>query len=113
MAGQAALSDVQVLTAVLTIEGFLLATVSLAAALGAPGRSRQPALPLSAFAIACGAAGLAVLVGSAGVVAWAAIYGEGEMLPLAQAWIALVILLVVICQPALAILLALGTRTQE
>lgn len=106
----AALSDAQALTTFLTVEGFLLATVSLSVSLGAPGLRRQAPLPVPASHLAMGAAYLSILVGFAGVAAWVGIYGEGVILPPRQLSIAIVLLGAVIAQPAIAFLLALGTR---
>lgn len=109
----ATFSDVQALTTFLSIEGFLLATVSLAVTLGAPGRRRPAALPLPAHHIAYGAAGLSVFVGTGGVAAWLGLYGQGTLLPLQQLWIAIVILVAVLAQPVLAVLLSMGSRAKD
>lgn len=106
-------SDVQALTTFLSVEGFLLATVSLAVTLGAPGRRRPAALPVPATFIALGAAWLSVLVGTGGVAAWMGLYGQGSLLPLQQLWIAVVMLAAVLAQPVIAILLALGSRVKD
>lgn len=106
-------SDVQALTTFLSVEGFLLATVSLAVTLGAPGRRRPAALPVPATTIALSAAGLSVFVGTGGVAAWLGLYGQGSFLPFQQLWIAVVMLTAVLAQPVIAVLLALGTRVKD
>lgn len=105
------LTDAQSLTTILTIEGFLLATVSLALALATPGRRRPISLPVAPSHVALGAAVLSVLVGAAGVGAWIGIYGFGELLPPRQVWIAVTLLVAVVFQPVIAFLLALGARS--
>lgn len=110
---QASFADAQALSTCLAVEGFLLATVSLAATLGAPGRRRVAKLPISATAVALGAAGLCCLLGTGALASWLGLYGEGDFLPLRQLWIAVVLLLAVIIQPVLAVLLALGTRSED
>lgn len=110
---QASLSDAQSLTACLAVEGFLLATVSLAVSIGTPGKRRVANLPISAFGIAISAAVLSIIVATAGVAAWIGLYGEGTLLPLRQLWIAVVLLIVVAAQPILALGLALGARSAD
>lgn len=107
-----AITDAQVLTTFLSVEGFLLATISLTATLGAPGRKRPAPLPVRAEAIAMGAAVLSMLVGAAGVAAWFGMYSEGSLLPPRQLLIAVVLLSVVVAQPVVAFLLALGARAK-
>lgn len=106
----AALSDANALSTFLTVEGFLLATVSLAVTLGTPGRRRPALLPVPVSVIAMGAAVLSVLVGLAGVAAWLGLYGEGSILPFRQLWIGIMLLGAVIAQPIIAFLLAFGAR---
>ena len=108
----AALPDAQALTTFLTVEGFLLATVSLSVTLGAPGLRRPAPLPTSARHLAMGAACLSVVVGVAGIAAWVGLYSEGIILPLRQLFIAIVLLTAVIAQPVIAFFLALGAGTR-
>lgn len=97
----------------LTVEGFLLATVSLAATLATPGRRRQPAMPVKPSELAIAAAVVSVFVGSAGIAAWLGLYSEGEPLPFRQWWIAAIALVALVAQPIIAFLLALGTRSKK
>lgn len=107
-----ALADAQALSTMLTVEGFLLATVSLAATLGTPGRRRPAAMPIKPASLALGAAGVSALVGSAGIAAWFGLYGQGEILPFRQWWIAAIALVALVAQPVVAVVLALGTRSK-
>lgn len=109
----ASMSDLQALTACLTAEGFLLATISLLVSLSAPGRLRQSALPVKPVLLAICIASLSSLLGVAATLAWFGMYGSGSVLPLRQATVAIVILLAVLAQPVISFLLALGLRNAE
>ena len=110
---EVAFGDAQALTTCLAVEGFLLATVSLAATLGSAGRRRVAKLPVSAFTIAMAAALLSCLVGAAAFASWLGLFGEGSLLPARQLLIAVILLVVLATQPIIAVFLALGTRTED
>jgi hypothetical protein len=110
---QASFADAQALSTCLAIEGFLLATVSLAGTLGSAGRRRVAKLPIPASAIALSASVLCCLLGTAALASWIGLYGTGDLLPFRQLWIALMLLLAVVVQPIIAVLLALGTRSED
>lgn len=113
MDAHTAFTDAQALTTFLSVEGFLLATVSLAVSLGTPGRKRVPNLPFRPATIAMMAGCLSAVVALGGLFAWAGLYGQGSLLPFRELWIAATLLAAVVLQPCLAIVLAMGARAKE
>lgn len=110
---QAVFGDAQALSTFLTVEGFLLATVSLAVTLGAPRKGRVAKMLVPASVIALSAASLSILVGVAAAASWVGLFGEGTLLPLRQLVVAVVLLLALVAQPVIAVLLALGARHED
>lgn len=70
-------------------------------------------LPVPAAAIALSASILCCLLGTAALASWIGLYGSGSILPFRQLWIAVMLLLAVVAQPILAVLLALGARSED
>lgn len=113
MSTHASFTDAQALTALLSAEGFLLATVSLAVTLGTPGRKGVPNLPFRPPTIAMTAGCLSALLAVGGLLAWLGLYGQGSLLPPRELAIAAILLLAVVGQPVLAVILAMGARMKE
>lgn len=113
MEPHASFTDAQALTTLLSAEGFLLATVSLAVTLGAPGRKGVPNLPVRPPTIAMMAGCLSAVLALGALLAWLGLYSHGDLLPPRQLAIAALLLVAVVGQPVLAIILAMGARMKE
>ncbi|MDF2146759.1 hypothetical protein [Knoellia sp. p5-6-4] len=112
-ATQQSLTYVQALPVLLTVEGFLLAVISLAVTLGTPGRRRPAGTPIPPSAIAWCAAGLAIVVAVGALSAWLGMYTGDTWLPFPQLVIAASLLLAVVAQPVIAVLMAMGLRSGD
>lgn len=111
VAVEAGLATSQALHLLLTMEGFLLAVISLSVSLGAPGRVRQARTLIPPAGIAWTAAVLALLTSVGALAAWWGLYARGgDWLPLPQIVIGFVLLAAIVAQPVIAFSLAAGLR---
>jgi protein-S-isoprenylcysteine O-methyltransferase Ste14 len=110
---QQGLTYAQALPLLLTTEGFLLAVISLATALGAPGRRRVARTPMSPAAIAGLAAGLAVVVSVGALTIWIAMFTGDDWMPFPSIVMAGAILAAIVAQPVIAVMMAMGLRSGD
>lgn len=95
----------------LSVEGFLLAAITLTVTLAAPDQTRQPRHPrLNPEVLRFGAVAALWLVGVGAVVTWASIFTGGDYRGAVVAVEAGALLVAVVGQPVLALLLALAAR---
>jgi len=110
-AESASLSHGDSLGLLLGVEGFLLAAITLAIALGAPDQTRQPLYVwLNAEMLRFGAVAVLVIVSLGAGAAWASLFVGGKYQGLAVAFEAGALLVAIVGQPVLALLLALAAR---
>lgn len=106
-----ALSNVQALSLLLTVESFLLATLNIAITLSAPGRKRVARIrkiPVPEIS-----AGLIVVVAVGALSAWLGMYSGSNWLPFQEIIIAGALLIAIVAQPIFAILIAYGMRSED
>ena len=105
------LSNGDLLTLLLSVEGFMFAAITLAVTLNAPDPKRQRKYPkLKVEALLLGAVGTLSFVGVGALSAWSLIFTGGAYRGHAEAVGALALLLGVVAQPVIALLLALAAR---
>jgi len=105
------LSQGTTLGLLLSVEGFLLAAITLTVALAAPDQTRQPKYPnLHPEALRFGALAVLWLIAVGALVAWASIFTGGDFRGLAVGVEAGALLVAVVGQPIIALFLALAAR---
>lgn len=108
-----ALSGTSAVTALLAVEGFLLATVSLAASLASPGQKRGRRWLVPPAGIAGIAVAVMFVLALAGTAAWCSVYAGEDLRPVAEAAVGAALIIAIWLQPIIAFLLALGFRLKE
>lgn len=103
-------TDFQLLGYFLTIEGFLLAAVSLSASLGTPDQKRPSLLPFNVHWITIIAAAISGVAGAGAVISWFGVYInlDGKFLSLPNILQATFLIIAAIAQPTLALFLSLA-----
>jgi len=107
-----ALSGTAAITALLAFQGFLLASVSLSASLGAPGQKRMRKWLLPPIAIAFTSVGLMLILAVAATASWGSVYVGGSLRGPAEVCVAAALIIVIWVQPIIAALLSLGLRVK-
>src|SRR5689334_10793382 len=105
-------TNANALSTLLTTEGLLFAALALAVNLLTPSR-RPPKLPVPAKLIGYFAAGVLVVVAIGAAFAWGQIYTGGHLRDFSSVVEAGSMLVAIAAQPVLAVLLALGLRTED
>lgn len=113
VAAQPSLQPSQALSLLLAVESFTLSTVGLTATLAAPGRRRVARLGLPPLVIGGIASGVVLVAAVGAATAWCSIYVGGSPRPVPEIVIASCVAVAVVAQPALAIAITLGLRTES
>jgi len=105
-------TDYQLLATCLTIEGFLLAAVSLSLSMNSPNRARPLVNKNLVIKAIYAAVGLSGLMGVAGGLCWWGVFIStgGDWLPIRQVCIAGILLAAIVFQPVITALVAYGAR---
>jgi hypothetical protein len=101
------------LATLLTTESLLFAALGLAATFSAVGGRRLRKLPVSGGALGGSAVLVLAIVAVGAVAAWSKIFLCPFPRAMGDIVIAVALLLAIVAQPAIAVLLALGLRTQR
>jgi hypothetical protein len=106
-------SDVDALTALLTVESLLLAVLALAVTIGTPDGRRVRKQLLPAKVVGWATVALTSLLAAAGVCAWLKIFGPDFPRDLPGRAIACSLLIAIVGEPLLAAVLAVGLHTEK
>ena len=107
------MNPVDSLMTLLTVESLLLAVVSMAITMAAPGGPRVANFPIPAPVLAGSSVAVLALVATGSTAAWAQLYVGGSWRPFPDIVIAATLLVAILAEPLLALALALGMRTED
>lgn len=97
----------------LTTESFMLAVVGLAVNLASPGQKGVRKFPVPATVLAATATLALALAALGALLAWLDIYAGGSIRPYPDSLLAAIVLLIILVQPTLAVMVAMGMRFEE